>query len=53
LVVTTVKSSASAISSMFGGSVEGAVDDAGFCAPSFVAVVPPWEQCISAATVTF
>jgi hypothetical protein len=37
LVVTTVKLSASSISSMFGGSVEAAVDDAGFCASSFAA----------------
>jgi hypothetical protein len=51
--VTTAKSSASAISSMSGGSVEGAVDDAGFCAPGFVALVSPWDQCTSAVTVTF
>jgi hypothetical protein len=53
LEVMTVKSSTSAISSRFGGSEEAVAGTAGFCTPCLVALVPPWEQCTSAATTTF
>jgi hypothetical protein len=53
LVVTTLKSSASAVSSMFAGWVEAAEDDAGSCACSLAALAPLWEQYTSATKVTF
>jgi hypothetical protein len=53
LVVMTAKSLSSAISSRSGRSVEALADNAGFCAPCLAALVPPWEKCTSAATVTF
>jgi hypothetical protein len=52
LVVMTVKSLSTAISSRFGGSEVALADTVGFCKPCFTALVPPWEQCTSAATVT-
>jgi hypothetical protein len=51
LVVFTMKSLSSAISSRLGGSEEALADNAGFCARGLTALVPPWEQCTSAATV--
>jgi hypothetical protein len=52
LVVMTVKSLSTAISSSFGGSEVALADNIGFYKPCFTALVPPWEQCTSAATVT-
>jgi hypothetical protein len=36
-----------------GCSTGAPADDAGFCAPCLVAVVPPWKHCISAVIVMF
>lgn len=43
----------SAISSRFGGSEEAVADDSCFHAPCLATLVPPWEQCTFATTVTF
>jgi hypothetical protein len=48
----TVKSLSSAFSSGLGGSEAALADNAGFCMSCLTALVPPWEQCTSAATVT-
>jgi uncharacterized membrane protein len=53
LEVMSVKSSSSAISSRFGGSEKAFAEIAGFCTPCLAGLVPPWEQCTSAATTAF
>jgi hypothetical protein len=35
-----------------GCPVQALADNVGFCMPCFTTLVPPWEQCTSAATVT-